>query len=227
MRTANEERIRRLCSPYGLEEDAEDRELAKFQHSLKIGQRVVVRHWQSGETHHGEITNIEHGGNLVHVLIDGDGSEDDRRIQCSDDECVPEAFPPGEGRVPNLSAMNPDHEAAQLKAARDRVERYGVSKAGDFLGLTESDDFKLVKAADDAADEHARTVLYLLKVLKGDDVLQKRASEVNGLKEGMCVRDRLGRKGKITKLHTTHAELEFGTGHTGISLLDGLQECAA
>ena len=57
----------------------------------------------------------------------------------------------------------------------------------------------------------------------GGDTLTKRSKTPHTLREGQTVRDRLGSKAKITKLDITHAELEFGPGHTGISLLGDLE----
>ena len=189
---------------------------SKFSHSLKIGQRVIVKDFRTKETRRGKITNIT--PNRYAVQLDDGG----HFVHCMESELTPEDFPAGERQATTTAA--PDAEtSARLASARKRLSE---STAGLELALAAgrvSDaDAVLVKRSlkniegnsaaysmdpfGEGEDPNVRTLEILAEKYAGrhgdtGDTFAKSANNTGGFFVGQRVRDKSTRRmGKVSRL---------------------------
>ncbi len=180
----------------------------KVRHVFSENDRVVVhapQHYHDGSP--GKITDARDDRRL-RVKLDS-GSE----VHASAEDLIPEELAPAAESVKILkraldSGAVSIHDRVQIETCLEKVRigNYAMSPFGETL-----------------CDSPVRNLeIYAEKYQASDtsNVLSKRAGGSDQFSIGQLVKEKMtGKKGKITRLDVTHAEIDFGNGTTGTYLL--------
>jgi hypothetical protein len=221
----------------------------EVKHVFNDNDRVVVR--APGHFHHGAAGKITDSRSDTRLRVKLDSGHE---VTASHEDLIPEALAPAAESVKILkraldSGVVSDRDRARIETCLEKA-RTGDFAMSPFGELHSNDPFTQLRIY---AEKYAPSALRkgdgvvvgsrALHVPSGargtgnkaawsnpmlvedDDVLAKRSGD--SFKIGDFVKDRItGKKGKITRIEATHADIDYGNGVTGICLR-GYFEAAA